>query len=92
MAAENESAGEQAAGTAQEATGQEHESAHIADESHATAATVPENPFDRDEIKQFEADDVQAGKSIGQMLSLMFIYTVIVMALVGYLTWSKILH
>ena len=60
--------------------------------AHGTAAAVLENPFDRDEIAQFKADDVAAGAAIGKMLSLLFIYTVIVMALVGWLTWTKILH
>ncbi len=58
-------------------------------EAHSPATAVLENPFDRDEIAQFEADDVAAGAAIGKMLSLLFIYTVIVMAYVGWATWVK---
>ena len=61
-------------------------------DAHSPATAVLENPFDRDEIAQFEADDATAGTAITKMLSLLFIYTVIVMALVGWLTWTKILH
>ncbi len=92
MAAEGESAGGQSSETAEQEISREHESARVANQFHSTAITVSENPFDRDEIKQFEADDIETGKVIGKMLSLFFIYTIIAMALVGYLTWSKILN
>ena len=92
MAAEDESAGGQSAETAEQEISQEHESTRVTNQFHSTAITVSENPFDRDDIKQFEADDIETGKSIGKMVSLLFIYTVIVMSLAGYLTWSKILN
>ncbi len=49
-----------------------------------TAAT--ESPFSEDDILGFEADDRDAGRSIGIMLSLLFIYTVLAMSVVGIWT------
>jgi hypothetical protein len=49
-----------------------------------------EHLFNREELKQFGADDVEAGKNICKMLSLFFFYTVIVMALSTYITWRWI--
>lgn len=42
--------------------------------------------FDQAELRQFEADDVEAGRAIGKMLSILFIYTVIAMSLVSLWT------
>jgi len=47
---------------------------------HATPQPV-ENPFEETELKQFEADDAEAGRAIGKMLSIFFFYTVIVMTI-----------
>ena len=58
-------------------------------EAHASAAEEP--LFDRDELKQFGADDVEAGQAICKMLSLFFIYTVIVMGAATYVTFSGIM-
>lgn len=55
---------------------------------HAAAETPAESPFSRDELEQFDRDDVLAGGAIGKMLALFFLYTVIVMAAVGVLTFS----
>ncbi|MBX3437450.1 MAG: hypothetical protein KF861_08175 [Planctomycetaceae bacterium] len=44
-------------------------------------------PFDREEIKEFSHDDVEAGRNICKMLSLFFFYTVIVMGLSTYVTY-----
>ena len=57
---------------------------------HETTEEHPENPFEKEELAQFDADDVIAGKSIGIMLSLFFLYTMIVMSLVGYWTFCTI--
>ena len=54
----------------------------------STATAVPENPFEREELAQFDADDVQAGKAIGKMLSLFFLYTLIATAFVGWWTFQ----
>ncbi len=51
---------------------------------HAVAehsTPVDEPLFSRDEMRQFEADDAEAGSVIGRMLSLFFLYTVIVMTI-----------
>ena len=45
------------------------------------SSTTEEIPFSKDELKQFGADDAEAGSAIGRMLSLFFFYTVIVMTI-----------
>ncbi|MCA9028693.1 MAG: hypothetical protein KDA86_26040 [Planctomycetaceae bacterium] len=52
-----------------------------------SSTTQVDEPFDRDEIKSFSADDVEAGVAITRMLSLFFAYTVFVMALSTYITY-----
>ncbi|MBI1312567.1 hypothetical protein GC176_14840 [bacterium] len=52
-----------------------------------TAATQAEL-FDKAELRQFAADDAEAGGAIGKMLSLLFIYTVIAMTIVSVWTAS----
>ena len=56
-------------------------------EEQATATELPENPFEQEELAQFDADDVNAGKAIGVMLSLFFLYTMFAMSLVGLWTY-----
>jgi hypothetical protein len=52
------------------------------------AQTEPTEPlFDAMELRQFGADDVEAGQAICKMLSMFFFYTVIVMALATYITY-----
>lgn len=46
--------------------------------------------FSAKEIEQFDADDVVAGSAIGKMLSILFLYTVIAMSLVGGWTYMSI--
>ena len=48
--------------------------------------------FPPEEIRQFEADDAEAGSAIGKMLSLFFLYTVIVMAISAYVTYRWVLQ
>ena len=56
-----------------------------------SAAPATEEPlFTAVEIEQFEADDVVAGSAIGKMLSILFLYTVLVMSFVGWWTLSSI--
>ncbi len=51
--------------------------------------TTADKPlFTAVEIEQFEADDVVAGSAIGKMLSILFLYTVLAMSLVTYVTFS----
>lgn len=52
----------------------------------AQEETTSEPLFGREELRQFEADDVEAGGAIGKMLSLLFIYTVIAMSAVSLWT------
>jgi hypothetical protein len=64
-------------------------------ESHAhesPAASEPEALFSREEIRQFDADDVDAGKNLCKMLSLFFFYTVIVMGLSTYVTYKWVVE
>ncbi|MGD9854611.1 MAG: hypothetical protein AB7U20_06620 [Planctomycetaceae bacterium] len=57
-----------------------------AESAHSAAATADE-PFGREEIREFSSDDVEAGRNICKMLSLFFFYTVIVMGLSTYVTY-----
>jgi hypothetical protein len=58
--------------------------------AHEHAATAGDEPlFDRAEVREFEADDREAGVRIGQMLSTLFVYTVIVMAISAYATYAQ---
>ena len=54
---------------------------------HTDAAQQP--LFEDHELAQFDRDNVVAGGSICKMLSLFFLYTVIVMAIVGYWTYKS---
>ncbi|MBL8851501.1 MAG: hypothetical protein JNG89_17590 [Planctomycetaceae bacterium] len=60
------------------------------DHSHAApSAEAGDQPlFTAAEIREFDADDVEAGKNLCKMLSLFFFYTVIVMGLSTYITYS----
>ena len=53
-----------------------------------TASSLPDPLFSRDELAQFDKDDVQAGSVIGKMLALFFVYTVVVMSLAAWWTYS----
>jgi len=61
-------------------------------ESHAhPAPNLPLNElFEPNEIAQFEADDTEAGKNIGKMLSIFFLYTLIAMSIAGYWTYRSV--
>lgn len=56
-------------------------------ESAHPAPTSDSPLFSAVEIEQFDADDVTAGRAIGKMLSLLFLYTVLAMALVTWWTF-----
>ena len=55
----------------------------------AAAVAVPAVPFSEKQIDQFDADDGDAGRAIGKMLALFFLYTVVVMSGVGYWTLRR---
>ncbi len=61
-------------------------------EQSSTAATDSEALFSPEEIKQFDCDDAEAGQVIGKMLSAMFLYTVIVMAVSAAATYYWVNH
>jgi hypothetical protein len=52
---------------------------------------IVDEPFNREEISHFSADDVEAGRNICKMLSLFFFYTVIVMGLSTYITYRWVM-
>ena len=58
---------------------------HAAEGSHLSTASGEH--FHPDELRQFDADDTEAGTAIGRMLSMFFFYTVIVMGLSTYVTY-----
>jgi hypothetical protein len=62
-----------------------HDAAHL---DKPTTNVPLEQLFDREDVAQFDRDDVQAGSAIGKMLALFFLYTVIVMALAAYWTYT----
>lgn len=56
----------------------------------ATAAseTAADEPlFTPAELREFDADDVEAGKNLCKMLSLFFVYTVIAMGAMTFITY-----
>jgi hypothetical protein len=66
------------------------------DQSHAAAPAATtdasvEPLFSPAEVREFDAEDVEAGKNICKMLSLFFFYTVIVMGLSTYVTWKWVM-
>ena len=46
--------------------------------------------FAPEEILQFDADDTAAGKAIGEMLSILFLYTVFAMSIATLATYTWI--
>jgi hypothetical protein len=81
---------QESAGTAPEDVYTEDGSATAVAEGAATAvAPVEESKplFTDEEIKQFDADDTEAGSAIGKMLVLFFLYTVCAMSHVAWWTF-----
>lgn len=60
--------------------------------SHETTAAADAPLFSPAEVEQFAADDVTAGGAIGKMLSALFLYTIVAMAIAGWWTWSSIIE
>jgi hypothetical protein len=59
------------------------EPVHTAEHPQPTVAAVP---FNDRQIEQFDADDGDAGRAIGKMLALFFLYTVF--AMIGVAWWT----
>ncbi len=62
---------------------------HAAEAASPQAALAVEAPFTEEQIEQFDADDTVAGRSIGKMLAMFFLYTVIVMLIVAWWTFTR---
>lgn len=56
-------------------------------DQHSHDETTPDPHFNKAELAQFDRDDTDAGRAIGKMLSLFFLYTVIVMSICAWWTW-----
>ena len=52
--------------------------------------TVESDLFSQDEIRQFAADDSEAGRRIGKILATLFVYTLIAMVIVTWWTFSVV--
>lgn len=48
--------------------------------------------FSREELRQFEADDAEAGRRIGKILSALFVYTLIAMSVATWWTFRIVGH
>ena len=48
--------------------------------------------FSREELAEFEADDIQIMSRIGKILSALFVYTVVVMAVAIWWTFRTVGH
>jgi len=72
------------------------EHSHGADAAHgghsAPAAVALDQLFDRKDIAEFDNDDVTAGRVLCKLLSLFFLYTLIAMSFVAWLTLSGIME
>jgi len=64
-----------------------HAPGHHAGDSPESGA--PAAPFTREEITQFDHDDTLAGKAIGKLLAVIFLYTVVVMSLAAWWTFGR---
>jgi hypothetical protein len=64
----------------------------MSDMTHAAPASAEahadEPLFNRAEIREFEEADTEAGVAIGRMLSVLFIYTVLVMSISAFATYA----
>lgn len=52
--------------------------------------SVDSDQFSEDEIRQFAADDAEAGRRIGKILATLFVYTLIAMAVVTCWTFRVV--
>ncbi|MGZ0172283.1 MAG: hypothetical protein ACKVHE_22305 [Planctomycetales bacterium] len=60
----------------------------VATEAAAPAET-PEPLFSNADLREFESEDVAAGRIICKMLSILFIYTLIAMSIVSFWTAAQ---
>lgn len=64
----------------------------MTDHSHSHSPQAEVNPFTSADVKRFAEDDSEAGRAIGKMLSIFFLYTVVVMTASAVATWWWINH
>lgn len=62
----------------------------VAEKPVEKAVATDEPLFNDEELKQFDADDSQAGGAIGKMLTILFLYTIAVMSLAAIWTYYSI--
>ncbi|REJ84064.1 MAG: hypothetical protein DWQ34_27855 [Planctomycetota bacterium] len=62
----------------------------MSDQNVSETETADAPLFTQAELREFDADDVEAGKNICKMLSLFFFYTVIVMGISVWVTYTWI--
>jgi hypothetical protein len=63
----------------------------ISNPSPSPVSTI-EPFFSRQEIRQFDSDDAEAGRRIGKILTSLFIYTLIAMSIVIWWTLRTVGH
>lgn len=51
------------------------------------AGSPPAEIFDREDVAEFDADDAKAGRVIGKLLTLFFVYTIVATGIVGLWTY-----
>lgn len=62
----------------------------VADQPPENKLSADEPLFNNEELKQFDADDSQAGGAIGKMLTVLFLYTIAVMSIAAIWTYNAI--
>ena len=65
----------------------DHEESHG---DHGHGPVMPEMKFEPADLERFDNDDTDAGKAIGIMLSLFFVYTIVAMSIAAWWTYSSL--
>jgi hypothetical protein len=60
--------------------------------THELQQNAEPSLFDREELTQFAADDAEAGRRIGKILSALFIYTLLAMSIATWWTLRTVGH
>ena len=59
----------------------------MTDDSHPVSNSEP--LFSDSELAQLDADDADAGRALGKMLSSFFLYTILAMSLAAWWTYTR---
>lgn len=62
----------------------------VADPTFEPEPTTDCELFSAEEIRQFDADDAEAGRRIGKILASLFVYTLIAMSIVTWWTFRVV--